>query len=149
MRKTLRQTVNVPEQIDPSWISSSPHEMVRVLLSAVNAREFCWSLLVVLLVGCSTRQEEATTHLGPTPVSPGNASSATADPQAAFIAAYRKASERKEIGQMLQLYCWDGVDAELRETIRGNVQDELSQPVADLKKPWEALGTVHATSWTI
>ena len=30
---------------------------------------------------------------------------------------------------MLKLYCWDGVDAEMRE----NVQDELRQPIADIE----------------
>jgi hypothetical protein len=34
---------------------------------------------------------------------------------------------------MLQLYCWDGVDAELRETVRGNVHDQIAQPVAELR----------------
>jgi hypothetical protein len=99
----------------------------------MNASKFGWFFLLVELMGCSARHEDATIHSSPTPAAPGNTSSPVADPQAAFIAAYRQASERKDIGQMLQLYCWDGVDAELRETIRGHVQDELSQPVADVK----------------
>lgn len=55
------------------------------------------------------------------------------DPQAAIMAAFRQASERSDMDQMLKLYCWDGVDNEMRETVRGNVQDELEQPVTDLE----------------
>jgi hypothetical protein len=109
------------------------YELFRMVLSAMNVRKAGWFLLALLLAGCKARHEDATTQSSTTPAIPGKASSPIADPQAAFIAAYRQASERKDIGQMLQLYCWDGVDADLRETIRGNVQDELSQSVADVK----------------
>jgi len=75
-----------------------------------------------------------------TPAPAGNA-------QAAFLAAFRQASEARNIDQMLKLYCWDGVDNEMRETVRGNVQDELEQPVTDLEfvavKPGEIGPTVE------
>jgi hypothetical protein len=34
---------------------------------------------------------------------------------------------------MLKLYCWDGVDQEMRKTVQENIQDELSQPIADME----------------
>ena len=34
---------------------------------------------------------------------------------------------------MLKLYCWDGVDAQMRDTVRENVQDELRQPISDIE----------------
>jgi hypothetical protein len=56
-----------------------------------------------------------------------------ADPGKELVAAFRRASEQKDLEAMLKLYCWDGVDAEMRETVRGNVEGELRQPVTELE----------------
>jgi len=61
------------------------------------------------------------------------AAETTGDPEATILAAFRQASENKDVEQMLQLYCFDGVDAEMREVVRGNVRDELLHPVTDLQ----------------
>jgi hypothetical protein len=33
----------------------------------------------------------------------------------------------------MQLYCWDGVPGELRETIHGNLQDQVMQPITGME----------------
>src|SRR6516164_7960452 len=88
---------------------------------------------VLILTACDSHRPTSATNSGPAGTPRETPSGGVTDPQATFIAAFRQASERKDIDQMLKLYCWDGVDSELRETIRGNVRDELLQSVADLK----------------
>ena len=88
--------------------------------------------LTVVLAGCAPPP----TKSAPSPQASASASarvSATGDPQGVFLAAFREASEHKDLQQMLKLYCWEGVDAEMRDTVRGNVQDELRQPIADIE----------------
>ncbi|MFL5339272.1 MAG: hypothetical protein ACJ8F7_03815 [Gemmataceae bacterium] len=89
-------------------------------------------LLLVGLAGCDFHRT-ATTQTEPSGTPSANPTRPAGDPQAAFIAAFRQACARKDVDQMLQLYCWDGVDSELRETIRGNVTDEFRQPLTDVK----------------
>lgn len=90
--------------------------------------------LAALLAGCappSTAKKSV-----PSPQTGSSASapvSPAGDPQYVFLAAFREASEHKNLEQMLELYCWDGVDAQMRETVRENVQDELRQPIADIE----------------
>lgn len=93
-------------------------------------------ILMALVAGCSPPQSAknapsqsaaATSSSGAATVAVGN------DPQQTFLAAFREANAKKEVDAMLALYCWSGVDSETRETVRGNVQDELLQPVTDLK----------------
>lgn len=94
-----------------------------------RCRKFVPFVLLCMLFGCQGGTESPSA-----PASGGAAgSSSTQDPRAALIAAFRRASEQKDLDAMLALYCWDGVDAEMRETVSGNVRDELRQPVMDLE----------------
>lgn len=96
----------------------------------MRLKSFPLLILLPVLAGCipgpaanSPAPSPQTGSAGPVRVAPA------ADPQAAFIAAFRLASEQKDVQQMLNLYCWDGVDAPMRETVRENVQDELRQSI--------------------
>jgi len=91
-------------------------------------------LLAALLAGCTP--PPAANNVAPSPQTGSSASASVSpagDPQGVFLAAFREASEHKDLQQMLKLYCWDGVDAQMRETVRENVQDELRQPIADIE----------------
>jgi hypothetical protein len=90
--------------------------------------------LAALLAGCAP--PPAANNAAPSPQTGSSVAtqvSPARDPQAVFLAAFREASEHKDVQQMLKLYCWDGVDAEMRQTVRENVQDELRQPIADIE----------------
>ena len=102
------------------------------LCLAMNAWKTGFPLLIVALAGCDLHRV-ATTHSELAQSSSTNPPQSAGDPQAAFLAAFRDASSRKDVDRMLQLYCLDGVDAELRETIRGNITDEFRQPLTDAK----------------
>jgi hypothetical protein len=91
-------------------------------------------LLAAVFAGCAP--PSAASKATPSPQTGSSASAAVSpegDPQAVFLAAFREASERKNLEQMLKLYCWNGVDAQMRETVRENVQDELRQPIAGIE----------------
>ena len=91
-------------------------------------------LLAAVLAGCAP--PPAANKRAPSPQTGSSTSalvSTAGDPQGVFLAAFREASEHKDLQQMLKLYCWDGVDAEMRDTVRENVQDELRQPIADIE----------------
>jgi hypothetical protein len=80
-------------------------------------------LLSVLVLGCEAATAPPATGSGVAvpPGPPGVSGDAAAD----FIATYREASEKNDLEGLMRLYCWDGVPADLRETIRGNAKDEL------------------------
>lgn len=61
--------------------------------------------------------------------SAGGTAGGSGDPAADLVAAYRQAHSNQDIDAILALYCFDGADAEMRETIRGNVRDELLAPI--------------------
>lgn len=86
----------------------------------------CCLLAVLLIAGCD--------QVGDANGS-GASSSATSagDPAADFIAAYRAAHEAGDVDALLDLYCLDGVPADLQETIRGNLTDQLQQPLDDVR----------------
>lgn len=75
------------------------------------------------------------TGVGTSPAAAPAAPSAMSpeDAQAAFLASFRHASQSRDANAMLALYCLDGVDAEMQQTVRENIQDELAQTVADLE----------------
>ena len=90
--------------------------------------------LAAVLVGCAPPSTAKKSSPSPQTESSTSALVTPAgDPQAVFLAAFREASEQKNLEQMLKLYCWEGVDAQMRETVRENVQDELRQPIADME----------------
>src|SRR2546429_45822 len=91
-------------------------------------------VLTVIFAGCAPppgANRPASSPQAGAPA-PGSVSPA-GDPQGVFLAAFRAANEHKDVQQMLRLYCWDGIGAEMRETVRGNVQDELQQPIAEIE----------------
>ena len=88
-------------------------------------------VLTAVLAGCSPTA--ASKPASSAQASSPSSASAAADPRTAFQVAYREASEHKDVQQMLKLYCWDGVDQEMRKTVQENIQDELSQPIADME----------------
>jgi hypothetical protein len=112
----------------------------------MNARMIGLMLVPLVLAGCNSHRKAPTTNTEQSGAAGAIPSGGETDPQATFIARFRQASEKKDFDQMLQLYCWDGVDAELRETVRGNVQDEFLQPVADLRIDSPPTGKFGATN---
>jgi hypothetical protein len=110
----------------------------------MNAWMFGLVFVALVLAGCNSHRQTPSTNSGLSGIagSPGGET----DLQATFIARFRQASEKKDLDQMLQLYCWDGVDAELRETVRGNVLDEFLKPVADLRIESPPPGKYGATN---
>jgi hypothetical protein len=70
----------------------------------------------------------------PSTVGPGGATAGgSSDPAADLIAAYRQAHDSRDVDAILALYCFDGADAEMRETVRGNVSDELLAPIKSIR----------------
>jgi hypothetical protein len=59
----------------------------------------------------------------------GNTAGASV-PQAALVAAYRAAHERKDVEAILKLYCLDGASADVRDVTRENIEHELRHPIA-------------------
>lgn len=55
------------------------------------------------------------------------------DPEAAFLAAYRAAHEKKDVDALMALHCWDDVPADLRQTIRENMQDQVHSTVTEAR----------------
>lgn len=104
----------------------------------MNVRAFVLLLPLLSVIGCDapTAPAPAGTRV-PQPPGP---STVVADAAADFSAAYQQASEKKDVEELMRLYCWDGVSAEMRETVRGNARDELLStferieitPVADI-----------------
>jgi hypothetical protein len=93
-------------------------------------------MLIALVAGCSP--PHSAKHSPPPPPaakssSGGGSVAASGDAQQTFLAAFREANAKKNLDAMLALYCWDGVDSELRDTVRGNVEGEMSQPIKDLE----------------
>jgi hypothetical protein len=87
----------------------------------------CGLLSWVVLAGCL-----------PSSVGTGGGS---ADPGADLMAAFRQAHASKDIEAILDLFCFDGADAEMRETVRGNVGDELLCPIKEIRIEPTAPGT--------
>jgi len=63
----------------------------------------------------------------------GGTAGGSSDPEADLIAAYRQAHASQDVDAILALYCFDRVDAEMRETVRGNVSDELLAPIKSIR----------------
>jgi hypothetical protein len=103
-------------------------------------------LVALVLAGCNSHRQTPSTNSGLSGTAGAIPSGGETDLQTTFIARFRQANEQKDLDQMLQLYCWDGVDAELRETVRGNVLDEFLQPVADLRIESPPPGKYGATN---
>jgi hypothetical protein len=95
-----------------------------------------WTLLLFLcgILGCQPSIGAKKPASAPAARSePVSAPTVSRDPKDAFMQAFRQASVNKDLEAMLQLYCFDGVDAEMRDVVRGNAKDELRQPVTDLQ----------------
>jgi hypothetical protein len=96
--------------------------------------------MLPLCLGCDAAAPApppaATSHPLPTIGTPAGSATpapspatATGAAEARFIAAFRAAADKKDLEAMLRLYCWDGISAEWREVVAGNVRDELLQEV--------------------
>ncbi len=66
----------------------------------------------------------------PPPPGSGGSSSDANDPQAALVAAYRAAHERKDVEAIFKLYCFDGASDDVRVVTRENIEHELRYPIA-------------------
>lgn len=92
----------------------------------MRARTVCLVVTVLIIAGCGQ-----TGGLGESGSSGDVATSG--DPAADFIAAYRAAHQARDVDAVLDLYCLDDVPADLRETIRGNLEDQFLQSLADVR----------------
>jgi hypothetical protein len=115
-------------------------------------------MLICLLLIASLGCEPATPAPAPPTAAPppiptlGSPATPAATPQQVagsaadrFIAAYKQANASKDLEAALRLYCFDGASPEMRETVRGNVKDELLQTV-DTIEITQAAGLSETTA---
>jgi hypothetical protein len=109
-------------------------------------------LLTGLLLGCqpagnsgagttgsgTTGSESASSKSGTPPPPPGATAAGTAasapanDAGAALMAAYRQAHQQKDVDGLLALYELQGASADMRETIRENIEASLAYPITNI-----------------
>jgi hypothetical protein len=84
-------------------------------------------VVAALCVGCGSETQP------PAPANPRMpAAQPAADLQADFVGAFRRASEQKDVEGILNLYCWESVPGDLKQTIRENVESEVRATLADV-----------------
>ena len=81
----------------------------------------------------------------PPPTGQPAAETPSNDPHAALVAAYRAAQARKDSRAILNLYCFDGVSDDMRQTVRENVEAELRYPIKSVSVTPVAPGTYGPT----
>jgi hypothetical protein len=102
-------------------------------------------LAVVAAAGCQPAARPAANSGSPPAVPSAGAGVVSAepqevsDPEAKLLAAYKAAQASQDVEAMLKLYWFGSADAEMRQTIRENVEAELRCPITDIKiEPVEA-----------
>lgn len=90
--------------------------------------------LLLVANGCEPPKKTASTNSQQSAAIPPDSTETTVgDPKAQFEAAFRKASEAKSVDAMLKLYCFDGADAQMQQTVRENVYDEMAAAPTNLE----------------
>ncbi len=105
------------------------------------------TLSAVLIAGCQPTGNSATSTTTPGPgnsesgapppppgatSTPSAASSPDSDVGAALAAAFRQAHEQKDVEGLLALYELNGTSADMRETIRENLEASLPYPITNI-----------------